>query len=269
MNEAMQEFINPLADLGDKVTKLTTELGMKAMGNADEVGAAAVDYLRVCGHLVLCLLLRPHGQGGAGQAGQRRTRFYTAKTAHGAVSTSPKLLPETAGLIRTARSGVAPLMAMDEAAVSDAPAPVTIRHPRRRTRMKKSVLAAMLLVATGAAFAQSSPVGLWKDHRRRKRRRRSPSSASPSPAACCRARSRKIVDPAKQDSKCEKCSDARKDQKVLGMTIVEGVKKNSDEPYWDGGHILDPNNGNGLQGPHHAEGTVASRSTSGAISARR
>jgi hypothetical protein len=46
-DEAMQEFVNPLADLGDKVTKLTMELGMKAFGNADEVGAAAVDYLRV------------------------------------------------------------------------------------------------------------------------------------------------------------------------------------------------------------------------------
>ena len=48
----MQEFVNPLADLGDKVTKLTTEIGMKAFQNPDEVGAAAVDYLRVCGHLV-------------------------------------------------------------------------------------------------------------------------------------------------------------------------------------------------------------------------
>ena len=48
----MQEFINPLADLGDKVTKLTTEIGMKAFGNPDEAGAAAVDYLRVVGHLV-------------------------------------------------------------------------------------------------------------------------------------------------------------------------------------------------------------------------
>jgi hypothetical protein len=51
VNEDMQEFVNPLADLGDKVTKLTTELGMKGFANADEVGAAAVDYLRVCGHL--------------------------------------------------------------------------------------------------------------------------------------------------------------------------------------------------------------------------
>src|SRR5437762_1120629 len=52
VSEEMQEFVNPLADLGDKVTKLTTEIGMKAFQNADEVGAAAVDYLRVCGHLV-------------------------------------------------------------------------------------------------------------------------------------------------------------------------------------------------------------------------
>jgi uncharacterized protein (DUF2147 family) len=27
------------------------------------------------------------------------------------------------------------------------------------------------------------------------------------------------------------------------MTIVEGVKKSAAEPYWDGGTILDPNNG--------------------------
>src|SRR4029453_7123706 len=48
----MSEFITPLADLGDKVTKLTTELGMKAFANQDEAGAAAVDYLRIVGHLV-------------------------------------------------------------------------------------------------------------------------------------------------------------------------------------------------------------------------
>jgi uncharacterized protein (DUF2147 family) len=53
----------------------------------------------------------------------------------------------------------------------------------------------------------------------------------------------KLADPSKQDSVCDKCTDGRKDQKVLGMTIVEGVKKNAGEPYWDGGTILDPNNG--------------------------
>jgi len=113
VDEAMQEFVNPLADLGDKVTKLTTELGMKAFGNADEVGAAAVDYLRVVGHLAFAyfwarmakIALAKQGAGDPFYAAKLATaRFYFAK-----------LLPETAGLIRSARAGLAPLMAMDEA----------------------------------------------------------------------------------------------------------------------------------------------------------
>jgi hypothetical protein len=112
-NEAMQEFVNPLADLGDKVTKLSMELGMKAMGNPDEVGAAATDYLRVCGHLVFAyfwarmakIALAKQGSGDPFYAAKLHTaRFYFAK-----------LLPETAGLIRSARSGLAPLMEMEEA----------------------------------------------------------------------------------------------------------------------------------------------------------
>ncbi len=112
-NEAMQEFVNPLADLGDKVTKLTTELGLKALANADEVGGAAVDYLRIVGHLSFAYLfarmakiaLEKQASGDA---------FYTAKLATARFYFA-KLLPETSGLIRSARAGVAPLMAMDEA----------------------------------------------------------------------------------------------------------------------------------------------------------
>ena len=112
-SEAMQEFVNPLADLGDKLTKLTTEIGMKAMGNADEVGAAAVDYLRVCGHLVFAYfwarmakvaLAKKDGGDPFYSAKLVTARFYFAK-----------LLPETAGLIRSCRAGLEPLMAMDEA----------------------------------------------------------------------------------------------------------------------------------------------------------
>ncbi|MBB4844811.1 alkylation response protein AidB-like acyl-CoA dehydrogenase [Paucibacter oligotrophus] len=112
-NEAMQEFINPLADLGDKVTKLTTEIGMKAFQNPDEVGAAAVDYLRVVGHLTFAYFwARMAKVALEKQAGG--DKFYSAK-----LSTArfyfAKLLPETASLIRTARAGLQPLMEMDEA----------------------------------------------------------------------------------------------------------------------------------------------------------
>jgi hypothetical protein len=112
-SEAMQEFVNPLADLGDKVTKLTTELGMKAFANADEVGGAAVDYLRICGHLVFAYFWARMAKVALAKQ-DSGDPFYTAKL-HTARFYFAKLLPETAGLIRSARSGVAPLMAMDEA----------------------------------------------------------------------------------------------------------------------------------------------------------
>jgi alkylation response protein AidB-like acyl-CoA dehydrogenase len=113
VREEMQEFVNPLADLGDKVTKLTTELGFKAMGNADEVGGAAVDYLRICGHLVFAYFFARMAKV-ALEKKDSGDPFYTAKL-HTARFYFAKLLPETAGLIRSARAGVAPLMAMDEA----------------------------------------------------------------------------------------------------------------------------------------------------------
>ena len=113
VREDMQEFINPLADLGDKVNKLTNELGMKAFQNADEVGGAAVDYLRVLGHLTFAYLFARMAKIALDKK-DSGDPFYTAKL-HTARFYFAKLLPETAGLIRSARSGVAPLMAMDEA----------------------------------------------------------------------------------------------------------------------------------------------------------
>jgi alkylation response protein AidB-like acyl-CoA dehydrogenase len=111
VSEAMQEFVNPLAELGDKVTKLTMELGMKAMGNADEVGAAAVDYLRVVGHLCFAYFFARMAKVALDKQNDGDP-FYTAKLATARFYFA-KLLPETAGLMRSARSGVAPLMAMD------------------------------------------------------------------------------------------------------------------------------------------------------------
>ncbi|OIQ96172.1 acyl-CoA dehydrogenase [mine drainage metagenome] len=110
-DEAMNEFVTPLADLGGKVTKLTMELGMKAFQNQDEVGAAAVPYLRVVGHLVyayffarmakIALAKRDSGDG-----------FYTTKLATARFYYA-RLLPETAMLIRQARSGAANLLDLE------------------------------------------------------------------------------------------------------------------------------------------------------------
>jgi hypothetical protein len=115
VREDMQEFVNPLGDIGDKVTKLTTEIGMKAFQNQDEVGAAAVDYLRVVGHMVFAYLFARMAKVALdAQKAGNTDPFYTAKLMTARFYFA-KLLPETAGLIRSARAGLQPLMAMDEA----------------------------------------------------------------------------------------------------------------------------------------------------------
>jgi hypothetical protein len=105
--EEMAEFINPLADLAGKVEKLTMEIGMKAMRNPDEAGAAAVDYLRVIGHLVLSYFWAR--MANVALTRENESPFYQAKLATARFYFA-KLQPETAMLIRTARAGSAPLM---------------------------------------------------------------------------------------------------------------------------------------------------------------
>ena len=110
-DEAMSEFVTPLGELGGKLTKLTMEIGMKAFRNKDEVGAAAVPYLRVVGHLVYAYffarmakiaLAKLDSGDGFYKAKLATARFYYAR-----------LLPETAMLIRQARSGAANLLDLE------------------------------------------------------------------------------------------------------------------------------------------------------------
>ncbi len=115
VNEKMAEFITPIAILGDQMTKFTTEIGFKGFQNPDEVGAAAVDYLRVAGHLVFGYFWARMAQVALREiAAGNQDPFYLAK-----VQTArfyfAKLFPETATLMRTARAGSKVLMDTDAA----------------------------------------------------------------------------------------------------------------------------------------------------------
>jgi len=115
VNEKMAEFINPIAMLGDQMTKFTTEIGFRGMQNPDEVGAAAVDYLRVAGHLVFGYLFARMAQVSLRAIAAGSTDpFYTAKL-QTARFYFAKLFPETATLMRTARAGSKVLMDTDAA----------------------------------------------------------------------------------------------------------------------------------------------------------
>ena len=105
----------------------------------------------------------------------------------------------------------------------------------------KLTLALALLTMAGAAFAQATPVGLWKTIDDETKTEKSYVRITEA-AGVLAGKVEKIIDAAKQNEVCDKCADERKDKPILGMTIVRNAKK-TDDGTWEGGDILDPNNG--------------------------
>ena len=109
---------------------------------------------------------------------------------------------------------------------------------------QKKLLAALALAfaAHGAAQAQATPVGLWKTIDDETRTEKSLVRITEAGGALS-GKVEKILEAGKADAKCEKCTDARKDQPVQGMTILRNARADDHKEHWEGGDILDPNNG--------------------------
>jgi uncharacterized protein (DUF2147 family) len=106
--------------------------------------------------------------------------------------------------------------------------------------MKKLLVALSLSAAAGIAFAQATPVGLWKTIDDETKVEKSQVRITDS-GGTLTGKIEKLFDKSKQDSVCEKCGDDRKGQPIVGMTIIRNAKANGE--VWEGGDILDPNNG--------------------------
>jgi uncharacterized protein (DUF2147 family) len=109
--------------------------------------------------------------------------------------------------------------------------------------MKRIAAALTLALSSVCAMAQMTPVGLWKtiddDGKTEKSLVRITESSGVFSGTV-----EKIFNPAKQDEKCDKCTDDRKDKPVLGMNIIRNVRQDADDKaLWGGGEILDPANG--------------------------
>ena len=106
------EFIKPLAELTQEWIGLTQEIGKKAMGNPEEMGAAAVDYLFYAGYISLAYFwarsvvaadASAHGDDFK-QSKRLTARFYYSR-----------ILPRTRGHLSAIRAGAESLMAMPDA----------------------------------------------------------------------------------------------------------------------------------------------------------
>ena len=111
--------------------------------------------------------------------------------------------------------------------------------------MKLSLLslAAVLAVAAGPVFAQATPVGVWKTIDDKTKAERSQVRITEE-GGVLTGRIEKLLAPdAPKDRKCDKCTDDRKDKPMVGLEIIRGVKKGDSGDVWEGGTILDPEEG--------------------------
>ena len=108
--------------------------------------------------------------------------------------------------------------------------------------MKKTLITLALVASAGTALAQATPVSLWKTIDDETKTEKSFVRISDA-GGVLTGKVEKILEADKQDSKCDKCTDERKDKPVLGMTIIRNARADGQNVHWEGGDILDPNNG--------------------------
>ncbi len=116
-NEQLKEFIEPLAALNKEWGDLTMKIGMTAMKNREEVGAASVDYLMYSGYAVFAYLWARMAKVALDKMveGTTEEMFYNAK-----VQTArfyfKRMLPRTRGHAESMLAGADSLMDMPEEA---------------------------------------------------------------------------------------------------------------------------------------------------------
>ena len=111
---------------------------------------------------------------------------------------------------------------------------------------KKNLAVACLLAgaALSAAAQATSPAGLWRTIDDSSKKDKSLVRIVEANGVYS-GKVEKIVDPdSPKDAVCKDCSDERKDKPIVGMTIIRNVKQSADDKaVFEGGDILDPNNG--------------------------
>ena len=110
--EDAAEFIKPLADVNKEWGELTMHVGLVAMENPEEVGAASVDYLMYSGYVILAYFWARAAIVAQDAGNSEEKAFYQGK-----IQTArfyyQRLLPRTRALVETIKSGANNLLEMD------------------------------------------------------------------------------------------------------------------------------------------------------------
>ena len=110
--------------------------------------------------------------------------------------------------------------------------------------MIKTALVAAALLIHASAFAQATPVGLWKTIDDKTKKERTLIRIVDTGGTLSGKIEKRLDPDAKAGDTCDKCADDRKDQPIQGPQLIRGISKNAGtENRWDGGTVIDPEDG--------------------------
>ena len=109
--------------------------------------------------------------------------------------------------------------------------------------MYQALAAIVFAVIAVPSWAQMTPEGLWRNIDDKTGEAKAEIRIRDSGGALLGVLEKRLAKDAKPDDLCKECSDDRKDKPLLGLEIIRGAKKAEGKDVWEGGKILDPENG--------------------------
>ena len=114
----------------------------------------------------------------------------------------------------------------------------------RTLALMGSAFTAIVFVAfAGAAQAQMTPVGNWHSMDEKTGELKSLIVITDTGGVLGGRIDKLLRKEADQKAVCKVCTDDRKDKPMLGLEIIRGAKQLEGKEVWEGGKILDPENG--------------------------
>ena len=109
----------------------------------------------------------------------------------------------------------------------------------------KKVLAILgfALLTPAYGLAQANPVGLWRSIDDKTGEAKAEIRIVESGGVLSGRIERRLAKDAKPGAVCDECSDDRKGKPIDGLEILRGVRKAEGRDVWEGGKVLDPENG--------------------------
>lgn len=109
--------------------------------------------------------------------------------------------------------------------------------------MNRILTTLLLAGACSAACADNSPVGLWKTYGEDGKTAQSLVRIVETDGLLS-GRIEKLLDPARQDARCERCLGDLQGQSLVGLEILHGLRpEGADKSAWGGGMLVDPGTG--------------------------